>query len=94
MLNDPRFALLVEKFRTRAAEEGAELRLALDAGDSERVRFIAHSLAGAAGTFGFSRISELARPLDEAVGEGCGPSELGQLAEPLLKAIAELDQAP
>lgn len=90
--DDPRFAALTERFRARAAEEAAELRRALDGGDVERVRFLAHSLAGAAGTFGFTEISELARPLDEAAAGRASGTELKSLAVPLLAAVAALSQ--
>lgn len=87
MWDDPRFAALTEKFRLRAANEAAELRLALLDGNIERVRFLAHSLAGAAGTFGFREISDLARPLDEAAGSGVRIAELQRMALPLLAAV-------
>ena len=93
MWNDPRFAALIERFKVRAADEAAELRLALIDGDNARVRFLAHSLAGAAGTFGFTAISDLARPLDEAAAAERPGAELQRLADPLLEAIEQLDQA-
>lgn len=92
MLDDPRFAALIEKFKVRAAAEAAELRSALADHDVARVRFFAHSLAGAAGTFGFTRISELARPLDEAAGAQSPIAELERLAAPLLDAVDRLNR--
>ena len=92
MRDDPRFAELIEKFRRRALGEAEQLGQALAAGDRERVRFLAHSLAGAAGTFGFTELSELARPLDEAAAAGADPARLEELAAPLLAAIAALPQ--
>jgi HPt (histidine-containing phosphotransfer) domain-containing protein len=93
MWDDPRFAALVERFRERAAMEAAGIRAALADGDCERVRELAHSLAGAAGTFGFAEISDLARPLDEAAGAGQGIPDLEALAAPVLAAVDALLQA-
>lgn len=92
MWDDPRFAELAEKFRQRARGEAEQLGRALADGDRERVRFLAHSLAGAAGTFGFTGLSELARPLDEAAAAEADLHRLEELAAPLLAAIAALPQ--
>ncbi|MEO6433383.1 MAG: Hpt domain-containing protein [Sphingomicrobium sp.] len=92
MWDDPRFGELSEKFRLRAAGEAAELRLALQQRDVPRVRSLAHSLAGAAGTFGFQAISDLALPLDEAAGEGVDFDQMQRLAKPLLDAVDALDR--
>lgn len=93
MWDDPQFAALVERFRERAADEAQGIRAALADGNAAEVRALAHSLAGAAGTFGFAAISELARPLDEAAGAGAEMTVLERLATPLLEAVDALAQS-
>ena len=49
-----------------------ELRAAVDAGDGEARRRLAHKLRGSADTVGAQRLSELARELENGNGEGAG----------------------
>lgn len=68
------FAQLLETFLDRAPARLAELRAAADAGDAAGVREHAHSLKGAARSFGAAEIGELALRLEQE-------SAAGSLAE-------------
>ena len=48
----------------------AQLEPALDAGDWEEVAQLAHSLKGSAGSFGYPRVTDIARELEHAARRG------------------------
>ena len=64
------FAQLLRTFLDRAPGRLAELRAAMDAGDAPRVLEHAHSLKGAARSFGAAEIGELALRLEQEAGAG------------------------
>lgn len=78
-MNDP-LAPLRERFRKRAADDLARLRT-LAAGDlaSNELRMLAHNMAGAAGTFGYATLSEVAMAVDDRYVSG-GVPDAEQLA--------------
>jgi HPt (histidine-containing phosphotransfer) domain-containing protein len=63
-VTDP-LAPLRAKFRVRATEDLARLRTLRGANDADELRRLAHSVAGAAGTFGFAALSEAAIVIDD-----------------------------
>ena len=60
----------------------------LDAGDETAIRPVVHRLAGAAGTFGFPEISDIAIELDDAAvaGDPLAPGGVRQLLAALTRA--------
>lgn len=72
-MTDP-LAALREKFRARSANDLIRLRTLVQ-GDllSTELRHLAHSLAGAAGTFGFPALSEAAALIDDDYAAGRTP---------------------
>jgi HPt (histidine-containing phosphotransfer) domain-containing protein len=87
-VNDP-LAPLRERFRTRAADDLARLRV-LTTGDlaSSELRALAHNMAGAAGTFGYAALSEAAMAVDDryAAGQAPEPAQLALLEQRLIEA--------
>jgi HPt (histidine-containing phosphotransfer) domain-containing protein len=60
---------LRERFRDRAARELSDLRRwsAEPAAHESEIRALVHRLAGAAGTFGFQRLSDVAAKAEDAL---------------------------
>ncbi|MFN3536947.1 MAG: Hpt domain-containing protein [Brevundimonas sp.] len=84
-------AALKAKFLERCAGDLDRLErlMASDGLGSDEMRFLAHSLSGAAGTFGFPEISAAAAVADEAFADGGTPehAEARHLAEALKRAL-------
>jgi DNA-binding NarL/FixJ family response regulator len=74
------FAQLLETFLDRAPARLAELRAAADAGDAAAVREHAHSLKGAARSFGAAEIGELALRLEQESAAGSLAGAQGLIA--------------
>lgn len=72
-MTDP-LAALREKFRARSANDLTRLKTLVE-GDllSKDLRHLAHSLSGAAGTFGFPALSEAAGLIDDDYAAGRTP---------------------
>lgn len=85
-------AALRERFVARCVGDLARLR-DLARGDlaSSALQDLAHSLAGAAGTFGFPRISEVAGRVDDRFAVGQAPSRAD--VEALIDALQEVVEA-
>ena len=65
-----KLAQLRERFLVRSAGDLKEIEAAIanpNAMDHARVRAVVHRLSGAAGTFGFSKLSEAAGAADDAL---------------------------
>ena len=73
---------LSERFRARAASELEDLRRwsADPAAHEDDLRLLVHRLAGAAGTFGFLRLSELAATAEDALVTGA-PNRFAAIVE-------------
>jgi HPt (histidine-containing phosphotransfer) domain-containing protein len=84
---EERMAALRARFATAAPAEAAELEYALEAGDADAMRRIAHGLAGRAGMFGFAALGAAALRADEA-----SDAQLPKAARALLMALREVDQ--
>jgi len=89
---DP-FAPLRQRFLARCADQLAELRAAREGaplpGNDPLIR-LAHSLAGAAGTFGFPEISVRASALETLLVEQADGGAIGTALDAL---IAEIERA-
>ncbi|PBB31200.1 histidine phosphotransferase [Mesorhizobium sp. WSM3868] len=90
MSTDP-FAPLRERFLTRCASQLAQLQAAREATPvpGSDVTKLAHSLAGAAGTFGFAEISVRASALETLLIE---QAEGGDVRAALDALIAEIER--
>jgi chemotaxis protein histidine kinase CheA len=94
---EDRLAALRQRFRSRAMGDSEALeRIASDLdGAAPRaelqaeIRRIAHSLAGAGGTFGFSRISACAGELEDLVSANSGSRELAEACRALISEIGQ-----
>jgi HPt (histidine-containing phosphotransfer) domain-containing protein len=99
-LSNPAFREVFERFKTRLGENGRRLRQLEDAvaPDAEQVlveiRQIAHRLAGAAGTFGFSAVGASATTLERLLSESrCEPDTVRAQVRHLLAAIDGREEA-
>lgn len=95
---DEHFAALRETFRARLPGYHESLvaaqRAFLTSGDEgvRDLRKIAHTLAGAAGTFGFPEIGEIALDLEQAADAAlAGEGTRADLIGPLRQLIREID---
>ncbi|MFN3817068.1 Hpt domain-containing protein [Brevundimonas sp.] len=88
-------AALKARFLERCAGDLDRLErlMASDALGSDEMRFLAHSLSGAAGTFGFPEISAAAAVADEAFADGGAPdrAQAEHLAQTLRQALTPED---
>jgi HPt (histidine-containing phosphotransfer) domain-containing protein len=95
-VSDPVLQELLLKFMKRTEGDRSRLaaladRMAPGASEaSEEIAQIAHRLVGAAGVFGFSKLSEYARELDVSVQQGC--SDPATARENLQKVLAAIDE--
>lgn len=89
---DEKMEQLRTRFRARAGEDRAKLIIALQQGDRETVRHLAHGLSGSGGIFGFPEISQAAEALEDKVDSGAEPPELRVAAAALLNALVRLAQ--
>ena len=85
---EDRIAALRARFLARATDDLAMLRNA----DDETAQYIAHRLAGSAGTFGFTSISQAAILLDEALDRSVEAAEIKRLRAALVSALAKAIQ--
>lgn len=81
-------AALTQRFHRRCGDDLQALDEALAAGDLERVRFVVHKLAGAAGAFDEAALSQAALELDEQMADGAAPD--GGLVERLRAELARV----
>jgi HPt (histidine-containing phosphotransfer) domain-containing protein len=74
--DDPVIGAIVGDFVAGIPEKVDEIKLAFQALDSMRLRFVVHQLKGAAGGYGFPEISDAARTLELLIDSGAAPHEL------------------
>jgi len=72
---------LMPKFLERSAADMERLRAAAAAGDAGTLEQIGHRLRGAAGSYGFDQLGELAKQLEQAAKAGDSASFLRLVAE-------------
>ena len=91
-MSDP-LAPLRDRFRLRCSDDLTRLRgLRADDGDGEALRAMAHNIAGAAGIFGFSALSEAAGAIDDRYADKTQPDD-AQFDE-LERRLAEAATGP
>lgn len=88
-------AALREHFTTRARSEGEELKLlagtvVVDETALNRIRRIAHSLAGAAAIFGMPAVSTEAADLEEAIVDGAPENDIASQSTLLADRLTNL----
>lgn len=90
---DARLAAIAERFAAQAAETAADIGAALDRQDWSELARLGHSLAGRAGMFGYGRIGDAARRVEEAVDAGFSGEAITKLTQDLLGCLAELNRS-
>jgi HPt (histidine-containing phosphotransfer) domain-containing protein len=85
---------LVRRFHVRTAQDRQRLvqlaeRIDADKEAVTEIRFIAHRLAGSAGTFGFARLSGPAGALDDLISGGS--REAGSIREHVGQLVTAID---
>jgi len=86
LANDADMTDLLQSFVEQLPDRANAMRGAHETGDKARLRILAHQMKGAAGSYGFSPISEVCRELEAAVASGAGASEV----RAILARVAEL----
>lgn len=81
-----RFDVLREAYLPRLRERLGELVRELEAGAHDASARIAHKIAGAAGSYGYSEVSEEARRIERGL-EGCPPHTFADAARALLASL-------
>ncbi len=67
LAGDPEMQYLLEFFVERLPDRARSMVVALDSGDLEQLKVLAHQLKGAAGSYGFFPITDLCRDLEARV---------------------------
>jgi signal transduction histidine kinase/DNA-binding response OmpR family regulator len=83
MADDDEMTELIERFVARLDERTSALTVAIDRGDTDVAKRIAHQLKGAAGGYGFPSITDAAAEVERAVGDGASIREQRARAEVL-----------
>lgn len=89
--DDPDMRELVEMFVTELSERVAQLEDALDQGDLETLRVIAHQLKGAGGGYGFTIITEVAREAEAAVRQAADLERIQQAVGDLVSVCRRVE---
>jgi HPt (histidine-containing phosphotransfer) domain-containing protein len=76
------------RFRDRLEADRQALAQLSDAGDLDKLRRVVHGLAGAAGTFGYGDIGDIAIEFDDRFRSGAPP-----VAVDIARLLAALEQA-
>jgi HPt (histidine-containing phosphotransfer) domain-containing protein len=82
-------------FRERLEADRRAIAELSDSSDLDRLRRIVHGLAGAAGTFGYAEIGDIAIELDDSfiTGEDIAPAGLARLLAALEQALARPEKS-
>jgi HPt (histidine-containing phosphotransfer) domain-containing protein len=90
LANDPVLSELVEMYVAEMPDRIADLERVFAGGDRERVRFIAHQIKGAAGSYGFDCLTKAAASLESALRADRPMEEIQRLLDELLKLCRRL----
>ena len=82
------FRELVDLYLTQTTQQLEQLRVAVDGGNADRVKSLAHSCAGASSTCGMVGIVPLLRQLEELGGE----NNLADAPQIYISVTAEFDR--
>lgn len=78
--SEPEFAELLAVFAGEMPRRATAIELALAQRDHEEVRRVAHQLKGAASSYGFEALTNMAGQLEHAVRDQETPEAIGELA--------------
>jgi len=84
--NRPLLYRLATAFHDKFAGSGSELRRLIAGGEPRQAELLSHSLAGVAGQLGAMELSQIARALELALGEG-RPDEVPELLDMLVPTL-------
>jgi CheY-like chemotaxis protein/HPt (histidine-containing phosphotransfer) domain-containing protein len=88
LMSKPATAKLVEKFLAGLGQRIAAIQNALETGDLNQLKILAHQLKGAAGGYGFPTLTEAARKVENSANGGADAKKLGGE----VRALADLCQ--
>jgi diguanylate cyclase (GGDEF)-like protein len=93
---EARRTALHQQFRNRTVHQSSVLndlsmrsQVAGTSNSQEQIRWIAHSLAGAAGTFGFEKVSATAAELERSIGNSVAFADLARGCQAVISTIRE-----
>jgi HPt (histidine-containing phosphotransfer) domain-containing protein len=78
---DPELADLIPGFLENRESDVETIKKAVERGDFEEVRVLAHNMKGAGGGYGFETITEIGDALEQAAKQGDTDVILAQVAE-------------
>lgn len=85
---------LRERFRERAADDLAAMKAAWASGERQALRERAHRLAGVAATFGYPRVGEAAKLLDDLLKPDGIAEETDAAAQRLFDLLGRVGATP
>ena len=91
---DPDLRDIVEMFVDEMPERTSALVERLDSGDREGLRRLAHQLKGAAGSYGFEPITQVAARLEQAIRDSQPEPEIRRLVGELTDMCARAQVGP
>jgi HPt (histidine-containing phosphotransfer) domain-containing protein len=82
-------------FRTRLDDDRQKIAQLSDTGDLDELKRIVHGLAGAAGTFGYGELGDIAIELDDAfvAGHAIAPADMARLLATLEQALGKSEKS-
>jgi HPt (histidine-containing phosphotransfer) domain-containing protein len=82
-------------FRTRLEDDRQTIAQLSDTGDLDELKRIVHGLAGAAGTFGYGGLGDIAIELDDAfvAGKTVAPADIARLLASLEQALGKPEKS-
>jgi HPt (histidine-containing phosphotransfer) domain-containing protein len=82
-------------FRTRLEDDRQAIAQLSDTGDLDQLKQIVHRLAGAAGTFGYTDVGDIAIALDDAfvAGNAVAPADIARLLAVLEQALSKPEKS-
>jgi HPt (histidine-containing phosphotransfer) domain-containing protein len=88
LMSKPGTAKLVERFLAGLPQRVASIEQALAAKERDDLKTLAHQLKGAAGGYGFARISAAAAKLESALAAGGDDTAIAEQANALINLCA------
>lgn len=81
---------LIPGYLARRQEDIAAIRSASASNDFEQVRILGHSMKGSGGGYGFDRITEIGRQIEDAAKDK-DPARIGRCADELAEYLARIE---
>lgn len=91
---DPDLRDIVEMFVDEMPDRTARFVERLNASDWEGLRRLSHQLKGAAGSYGFRPITDLAAEVEQAVRTSCPEEKIRQLVDDLVSLCGRAQAGP